>query len=244
MDYRLSDPYMDPPGIDESIYSEKTIRLPETYWCYDPIIDIPGNGYLPTLTERPITFGSLNNFCKISESTLSAWGEILRNVPKSHLLLHAHEGSHRQRTRARLEREGIDPTRVQFAGYMPTREYFELYPRMDIALDTFPYGGGTTTCDALWMGVPTVSLAGKTGVGRGGLSILSNLGLVELVADSEEAYVRLASELAHDPARLNNLRSTLRRRMEQSPLMDAPRLARSIEAAYRQMWRNQKRGHS
>jgi predicted O-linked N-acetylglucosamine transferase (SPINDLY family) len=104
-------------------------------------------------------------------------------------------------------------------------------------LDTYPYNGHTTTCDALWMGVPVVSLAGQTAVGRGGLSILSTIGLPELVADSQELYVRLASDLAHDSGRLGELRSTLRQRMAQSPLMDAPRFARNIEAAYRQMWR-------
>ena len=121
---------------------------------------------------------------------------------------------------------------------MPTKAYLELYQQVDIALDTFPYGGGTTTCDAApRMGVPVVSLTGNTAVGRGGLSILSNLGLSELVAHSEEEYVQIARELAGNLPRLGNLRSTLRQQMERSPLMDAPRFARSIEAAYRQMWR-------
>jgi predicted O-linked N-acetylglucosamine transferase (SPINDLY family) len=136
-----------------------------------------------------------------------------------------------------MHREGIEAARLRFASFMPTQQYFELYRLIDIGLDTFPYGGGTTTCDALWMGVPTISLTGKTGVGRGGLSILSNIGLAELVGDSEEKYVGLASELAGDLERLSQLRRTLRQRMMPSPLMDAPRFARDIEAAYRQMWR-------
>jgi predicted O-linked N-acetylglucosamine transferase (SPINDLY family) len=126
---------------------------------------------------------------------------------------------------------------VRFAGRAPAEEYFALYRQIDIALDTFPYGGGTTTCDALWMGVPVVSLVGRTAVGRGGLSILSNVGLPELAARSEEEYVRIAGELAGDLPRLGNLRANLRQRMAQSPLMDAPRFARNIEAAYRQVWR-------
>ncbi len=134
-------------------------------------------------------------------------------------------------------REGVEPARVQFTGFLGAEAYFHHYRRIDIALDTFPYGGGTTTCDALWMGVPVVSLAGKTAVGRGGLSILSNIGLPELAAGTEDEYVRLASELAADLPRLGNLRSTLRQRMKQSPLMDAPRFTRNVEAAYRQMWR-------
>jgi protein O-GlcNAc transferase len=108
---------------------------------------------------------------------------------------------------------------------------------MDIALDPFPYGGGTTTCDALWMGIPVVSLAGQTGVGRGGLSILSNIGLADLVAGNVDEYVQIASGLAGDLLRLSKLRATLRERMQKSPLMDAPHFARNIEAAYREMWR-------
>jgi protein O-GlcNAc transferase len=237
IDYRLSDPYLDPPGGDESCYSEQTIRLPETYWCYQMSLATPEVGPLPAAESDHITFGCLNNFCKVSEPTLAAWAKLLRAIPNARLLLHAYEGTHRQRVQERLEREGIEPKRVRFAGLRPSREYFDLYQQIDIALDTFPYGGGTTTCDALWMGVPVVSLVGKTAVGRGGLSILSNVGLPELVACSEEEYVRIASELARDLARLSNLRSTLRQRMERSPLMDAPRFAPNIEAAYREMWR-------
>jgi len=237
IDYRLSDPYMDPLGMDESIYSERTIRLPDTYWCYEPIIFNSEVGALPALERGFVTFGSLNNFCKVSEPTLAAWTQLLRIVPKSQLLLHANEGSHRQRIRDRLLEKGLDPARLRFVSFMPTRQYFEHYDMIDIGLDTFPYGGGTTTCDALWMGVPVVSLVGKMAVGRGGVSILSNIGLTELLADSQENYVRLASELAADLPRLCDLRSTLRPRMEQSPLMDAAGFARNVEAAYRQMWR-------
>ena len=121
-------------------------------------------------------------------------------------------------------------------GFLPAAEYFDLHQRIDAALDTFPYGGGTTTCDALWMGVPVVSLAGRTAVGRGGVSILSNIGLPELIAASPEQYVRVAAELAHDLSRLSRLRATLRDRMQASPLMNAPRFARGVEAAYRTMW--------
>jgi len=120
---------------------------------------------------------------------------------------------------------------------MSTEDYFTLYRRIDVALDTFPYGGGTTTCDALWMGVPVVTLVGQTAVGRGGLSILSNVGVPELAARSQDEYVRIATELAGDLPRLAHLRATLRQRMAQSPLMDAPRFARHVEAAYRQIWR-------
>jgi protein O-GlcNAc transferase len=235
IDYRLSDPYLDPLGGDESIYSEKTVRLPETFWCYQPIVR-PDVGKLPALGNGFVTFGCLNNFAKVSEPTLASWGRLLRATPGSQLLLHALEGSHRQRVVERLGREGVEDGRVRFVSRMGANEYFEMYRQIDIALDTFPQGGGTTTCDALWMGAPVVSLAGKTAAGRGGLSILSNLGLAELVGQNEEEYVRLGVQLARDIPRLSNLRSTLRQRMERSPLMDGPRFARNVEAAYRGMW--------
>jgi predicted O-linked N-acetylglucosamine transferase (SPINDLY family) len=126
---------------------------------------------------------------------------------------------------------------LAFVDYLPAAEYFGTYRRIDVALDPFPYGGGTTTCDALWMGVPVVSLAGQTAVGRGGLSILSNLGLPELVAHDAEQYLRIAVELAQDLPRLSALRAALRDRMRSSSLMDAPRFAGNIDAAYREMWR-------
>jgi predicted O-linked N-acetylglucosamine transferase (SPINDLY family) len=237
IDYRLSDPYLDLPGMDESIYSEKTIRLPDSFWCYDPLEgrEIPVNS-LPALETGLITFGCLNNFCKVNDSVLDLWARVMRPVENSRLLVLAHQGSGRQRVRDRLAQEGIDPSRIEFASHQAHRHYLELYHRIDLGLDTFPYNGHTTTCDASWMGVPTVSLVGQTGVGRGGLSILSNIGLPELVGHSQEQYVHIATELARDIPRLIDLRSTLRQKKEQSPLMDAPRFARNIEAAYRQMW--------
>jgi len=143
-----------------------------------------------------------------------------------------------------LQRHGIAPARCEFLAYEPSSpkrtgpHFLQRYAQVDIALDTFPYNGMTTTCDALWMGVPVVSLAGGIPVSRGGLSILSNLGLPELVAQAEGGYVDIATRLAHDLPRLAELRRTLRSRMEASVLMDAPRFARHLEAAYRAMWRH------
>ena len=155
IDYRLSDPYLDPPGMDESVYSEQTIRLPETYWCYQPIGNISEVSSLPALQNGFITFGSQNNFCKVSDPTLTIWANLLLAVPKSQLLLSsASEGSHRQRLLNRFERQGIEPRRVQFADIVSTEKYFELYKQIDIALDPFPYGAGTTTCDAHGRGSP------------------------------------------------------------------------------------------
>jgi predicted O-linked N-acetylglucosamine transferase (SPINDLY family) len=153
------------------------------------------------------------------------------------LLLLCPKGDHRQRTLEVLQREGIAEDRVEFADPRPRRAYLELYHRADIMLDPFPYGGHTTSLDALWMGVPVISLAGPQIVSRAGLSQLSNLGLPELVAFTEDEYVRIAAELAADLPRLTELRATLRSRMEASVLMDGGRFAREIEGVYRSMWR-------
>ncbi len=196
----------------------------------------PAVGPLAAQSADHLTFGCLNNFCKITEPTLATWARLLRAVPHSQLLLHAPEGDHRNRTAGLFQKRGIDPNRLRFVGKMPITEYFQLYHQIDIALDPFPYAGGTTTCDALYMGVPVVSLRGETAVGRGGLSILSNLGLAELVARTTDEYIEIATTLANDRQRMSELRATLRPRMEQSPLTDAPRFALDIEGAYRQMW--------
>jgi predicted O-linked N-acetylglucosamine transferase (SPINDLY family) len=238
IDYRLSDPHLDPMGMDESIYSEKTVRLPHCFWCYDPLDgrDVPVNR-LPAQSNGFVTFGCLNNFSKVNDSVLRLWAGLLRVVSGSRLLLLAPEGSHRQRALELLHREGISGERVEFVVPRPRRQYLEYYQRIDLGLDTLPYNGHTTSLDSLWMGVPVVTLVGETVVGRAGLCQLMNLGLPELIARTPEDYVRIATELAQDHARLAGLRATLRARMEASPLMDAPGFARDIEAAYRQMWR-------
>jgi predicted O-linked N-acetylglucosamine transferase (SPINDLY family) len=239
IDYRLTDPHLDPLGIDESIYSEKTIRLPETFWCYDPLDgrDVHVNT-LPAQKTGVVTFGSLNNFCKINVGTLNLWAKVLRQVDHSRLLLLAHQGSHRQWTLDRLSGEGIDPARVEFIPFQPRRKYLKVYHRIDIGLDCFPCNGHTTSLDSFWMGVPVITLVGERAFSRAGCSQLSNLGLRELAGQTPDEFVTIVVELANDLPRLSALRSTLRNRMEQSPLMDAPNFARNIEAAYREMWRN------
>ena len=183
-----------------------------------------------------MTFGCLNNFCKATTPTLDVWSRLLTAMPESRLVLHAHPGSHRDRAREFFAAQGVATDRLTFVGMIGREDYFRTYAQFHVALDPFPYGGGTTTCDALWMGVPVVSLAGRTSVGRGGLSILSNVGLPELAARDADDYVRIARELAGDLPRLRELRATLRERLLSSPLMNAPRFARHVEAAYRTMW--------
>ena len=237
IDYRLTDPWFDPPDQpDEGRYSEQSVRLPHTYWCYQPPAHAPDVGPPAALSNGYITFGCLNNYAKVTRPTLETWAHILQEVPRSRLMIHSREGSHRGRARQLLSSLGIDPHRFQFVGRMPSAAYFDQFQSIDIALDPFPYPGGTTSCDGLWMGVPVVTLAGDTAVSRNGVSILSNIGLPELIAGSTDEYIRIATDLARDLPRLADLRAGMRQRMQTSPLMDAPRFARNLEAAYRQMW--------
>ncbi len=238
IDYRITDPHLDPPGSSDEYYTERSIRLAQSYWCYEPPIESLEMTPLPAATKGFITFGCLNNFCKITAEAIQTWCRILSAVPNSHLLLHAAAGSHRDTVRQKLSDYGIDPNRVSFMGKISLPQFMQQYQTIDIGLDPFPYVGGTTTCDALWMGVPVVTLRGQTAISRGGASIMTNIGLPELIAESPEQYVRIAVELAADLPRLTHLRSDLREKMRTSPLMDAPRFARDMEAAYRQMWRN------
>ena len=236
IDYRITDVYLDPPGHDTSIYSEQSVRLPEAYWCYRPMAEAPEVSSLPAARNGMVTFGSMNNFCKVTQPTLAAWSRLLQVIPQSRLILHMRQGAHREELLRSFEQQGIARQRLVLMDWLNIAEYFKNYAQVDIALDPFPHGGGTTTCDALWMGVPVVSLAGQMAVSRGSLSILSNLGLADLVAFDVDRYIQIAANLAADLPRLGELRSSLRGRMQKSPLMDEPRFARHIEAAYREMW--------
>jgi protein O-GlcNAc transferase len=237
IDYRLTDPFFDPPGESDANYSEKSIRLPTTYWCYQPMLATPDVSPPPSLTTGFVTFGCLNNFCKVSQPTLECWRRILCELPNSRLLLHVPAGSAQARLHAFFAQGGIAPERLQFVERVAAEPYFRTYERIDIALDPFPFGGGTTTCDALWMGVPVITLAGQTAVGRGGVSIMSNLGLTDWIATNVDDYVHLAVAKAMGLSALDVLRRSLRQRMQSSPLMDAAGFARDIENAFRTMWR-------
>ncbi len=237
MHYRFSDPHLDPPDVDLGCYSEQTIRLPESYWCYAPGGQAPDISPLPAERNGYITFGCMTKFGKVSSATVELWCEILKQVPGSRLLIHAPPGKHLQTIGNHLSGHAIAFDRVQFVGYQPWDRYMATFHRIDVGLDPFPYNGGITTCDTLWMGVPAVTLSGRTAVGRGGRSILNNVGLADLVARVSAEYVRLAVQLAGDLPRLGELRRTMRDRLIASPLMDAPRFARNVEAAYRDAWR-------
>jgi predicted O-linked N-acetylglucosamine transferase (SPINDLY family) len=236
IDYRLTDRFLDPPGEGLSHYRERSIRLPGCYWCY----------CAPALTSErlprsdrvsgPPTFGCLNNFAKVTGAALALWMQLLRRVPESRLLLYARAARYGDRVREALRQAGVPAARVAFVGRQPFEDYLETYRGIDVALDPFPFAGGTTTCDALWMGVPVVSLAGRTAVSRAGSSLLSNVGLGHLVARSEEQYVDLAAGLMRDGGTLAALRRDLRARLQSSPVMNATAFTRGLEAAFRDMW--------
>jgi predicted O-linked N-acetylglucosamine transferase (SPINDLY family) len=213
------------------------VMLIDSFWCYDPCgMELAVNA-LPAAEGGRVTFGNLNNFCKINDGVLELWARVLGGVPDSRLVLLSSPGGHRQRTQELLGWCGIDASRVEFVEPRARREYLGLYHRLDLVLDSFPYGGHTTSLDALWMGAPVVGLAGERPVSRAGLSVMSNLGLAEWVASTKDEYVAIAIGLASDLPRLAEWRRTLRSRMEGSVLMDGPRFARNIEEAYRGMWR-------
>jgi predicted O-linked N-acetylglucosamine transferase (SPINDLY family) len=224
-----------PSSISETRPAEQ-VFLPDSFWCYDPCGAVARANELPATKSGFVTMGSLNSARKIHASVLRLWARVLRRVPNSRLLLLSGPDGPRGRFLETLTREGIEAERIDFVPRCSREGYLNLYHRLDLALDTFPYGGHTTSLDTLWMGVPVVTLAGERSVSRAGLSVLNNLGLQELVTFTEDEYVDAAANLANDLPRLAELRRTLRSRMENSVLMDGPRFARQIETAYRAMW--------
>ena len=243
MDYRLTDAWLEPPSGNQLAHpQEKAALLPECWTCYEPPTGYPEVNALPSAAGKPFTFGSFNNNCKINGAVLDAWAQLLLATPGSRLQLLAKQGGHRRRFVDEFARRGVDAARILFADYLPASAdlsqgaLLARYHDIDVALDTFPYGGMTTTLDALWMGVPVVSLVGERNLGRAGLSILNNVGLGELAAKDVDAYVEIAMRLAQDQVRLAALRASLRERMRSSPLLDAEGYTRKVEQAFRDMW--------
>jgi len=241
MDYRLTDSCLDPdPAQDAANYSEQCLRVPDLWFCYDPLIDLAPRNRTSTPAEENghITFGSFNNPCKLNDGLLRLWAGALGAIPKSRLLAQVFcESQKAHILRLMHEAAAVDPARVEFISRLPRAEYLRVYDRIDIALDTLPYNGITTTCDALWMGVPVITLTGQTSAGRAGKGILSAMGLTELIADTPERFIQTAIDLSGDPSRLRHFRANLRVTMKSSPVMDARHFARNVESAYRQIWR-------
>lgn len=241
VDYRLTDEIVDPEGEADSFVSEKLLRLPRGFLCYRPpeTAELPEPSDPPSLSRKFITFGSFNNFNKVSPLTMDMWAKILRQVPEARLYLKARQlgdATARARVTDGFQRRGIDPDRVSTFSWAATqREHLRHYNEIDIALDTFPYNGTTTSCEALWMGVPVMTLVGDTHASRVGSSLLRQCGLKELVAETGEEYVQKSIALAADGRRLQQFRSNLRSILASSSLTDGKGFCRRLESAYESM---------
>ena len=240
VDYRITDAYADPPGESDRMSSERLARLPGSYFCYRPASETPAVGPLPSLASGHVTFGCFNNFAKLSGDFLDAAAQVLAAVPGSRLVLKSRPLSIpavADPVRRRFEQAGIDPDRVELRGWEAERkDHLAIYGAVDIALDSFPYNGATTTCEAMWMGVPVVSLVADRHAGRVGASLLNAMELGEFVALDVGEYVAICARLAGDRARLQDLRRHLRERLQNSPLMDEVGFTRRLERCYVEIW--------
>ncbi len=241
IDYRISDAQADPPGMTEALHTEELLRLPGCFLSYNPGVEFPPVSPGPVAANRFVTFGSMSNFSKITPHLLILWAEILRRVPDSRLVLR-YRGQEREQIAMRLgrqlEQQGVAAERLQLLGHASSVvAQLDGYAVMDIALDTFPYNGTTTTCEALWMGVPVVSLAGRSHVARVGASLLSTVGLPQCIAETPEEYIEKAVALANNRPLLAGLRQNLRQLVATSPLCDHQRFTQGLEALYRSAWR-------
>jgi len=238
IDYLLSDNWVDPPGPADDWCTEEICRLPSGFMCYAPPLDVP----LPDAENgRPVTFGSFNNLSKVNDGVLALWARILNEVPDSRLLLKSRQLADPvigQRLQDTFEKAGVAADRLKFAGRTASRaEHYALYGEVDVALDTFPYNGATTTCEALWMGTPVVSMAGDRHVGRFGLTFLTRAGFPEWVAETPEAYISIAADLARRRPDAVTVRDTVSRSM----LVDGAAAAGDLEDVFQDMWRRWKK---
>lgn len=239
MDYKIVARYTDPPGVTEEYYTEELMRLPDCFLCYLPDKNSPQVGELPARVSGHITFGSLNNFSKVTPAVLSSWSALLNALPDSRLILKTKslsDGATRRYATEMFAQTGIAAERISLLPWEPSPGHMETYTRIDIGLDTFPFNGGTTTCEAMWMGVPVITLAGQANASRMGVSLLSSVGLAGLIAGTPDEYVQIAVDLASDVERLQSLRKRLRGMMAHSPLTDAKRFTLNLENCYRKMW--------
>lgn len=238
--WRFTDAIADPPGESDALATEKLVRFAPTAWCYAPPGNTPGVASLPCAARGAVTFGCFNNLGKISDTTLKLWAGVLHHVPDSRLLLKGRglgDAVVCERYLARFRAAGIAPERLLFAERTAgTEEHLALYGKVDIALDTFPYHGTTTTCEALWMGVPVVTLLGDRHAARVGASLLTAVGHPEWIATDPAGYAAIAAQLASDPVRLAAIRAGLRTELQASPLLDHAGQAQRFGAALRDCW--------
>jgi len=240
VDGRFTDAWADPPGMTEAYHSEQLERLPDGFLCYRPDETAPPVSSLPMNAAGHVTFGSFNNLSKLTPPVIEAWSAILARLPDARLVVKAKalgDTVTADRLTAAFAEHGIGADRLDLLAWITDASPLSAYHRIDVALDTFPYNGTTTTCEALWMGVPVIGLAGEWHAARVGVSLLSRLDMADWLAPDTAAYVELAVRMAGDAARLGDLRTGLRERMAISGLTDGARFTRTLEQAYRRAWR-------
>ena len=238
MDYRITDAVTEPAGQSERYYTETLVRLPNSLWCYEPFPDMPQVSSLPALTNGYLTFGSFNNFAKVGPRVIELWAQILLHIPSARLaMLCAADAETQARVSARFARHGVEGDRLQLYGRDSRAAYLQRFARCDIALDPFPCNGGTTTCDALWMGLPVVALIGETFLSRASFSVLHAAGFAEDATRSPTEYLAHCVRLSEDLPRLAARRATMRAQLASSPLRDAAGFTLSLEHLYRSLWR-------
>ena len=238
IDYRLTDIIADPIGEADDLHSETLLRLPNGFQCYKGDQTVIADVNLPQKSNGYITFGSFNNLMKVTAEVIKAWSKILHAVPTSRLILKHSQLNHDTTRYIKLfNKEGISEDQIKLYGMLPNKgDHLKLYSAIDIGLDPFPFNGATTTCEALWMGVPVITLLGDRHVGRVGASILTNVGLTDFIAQDIDDYVELAIKMASNIEYLQDIRQGLRERMESSPLCNGKSFACDIENAYQDMW--------
>jgi protein O-GlcNAc transferase len=240
IDYRITDAVADPPGESDAWYSERLLRLKNGFLCYEPPEEAPPVASAPMVRNGYVTFGSFNTLPKLNSQVIAAWATLLRRVAGARLLLKCRQlgdANTCQRLRDRFASLGVSAHRIRLMGKVKnTKGHLAMYHEVDIGLDPFPYNGTTTTCEALWMGVPVVTLKGDRHSGRVGASILSGLKLQDLIAEDQADYVERAALLASNRERLTHLRRTLRERMTESPLCDGPGFSRILAGVLRKIW--------
>jgi len=240
MDYRITDTLADPPGKTERFHSERLIRLPGCFLCYIPPKGAPDVKDLSASTSRNITFGSFNNRAKITPKVVETWSKILHALPGSRMIIKAKslvDNKIQNQLIEQFQNLGISKERLSLMGFIKSKaDHFKLYNQIDIALDTFPYNGTTTTCEALWMGVPVLTLKGDIHCSRVGYSILNCIGLPELTTETIDKYISKAVDLANNIDELKHYRRNIRSMMQGSPLMDAEGFTHRLEKEYRTIW--------
>ena len=238
IDYFLSDWVETPKGCDKW-YTEKIIRLPDGYVCYDPPHYAPPVNSLPALSNHFVTFGCFNNLAKVNNEVVVLWSRLLLKIKGSKLILITNQLND-SKTRTNFKnlflQEGVSPDQLDLQGSLPHSKLLKSYNNIDIALDPFPYSGGLTTCEALWMGVPVITMPGPTFAGRHSATHLTNVGLKDWIVDSQEKYLEVVEQWCNDLEALAKLRTNLRQQVKNSPLCDAPRFARNLETVFRNMW--------